>query len=192
MGKNIQRRLAAILAADVDGYSRIMGEDEAVKACQVGARFAVANELVPANSAAWSGIPDASPAYTPGAPVPISEFPDPFVCGDTSCSQPGSFAPGYDAVAYQAIVSRIEGQFNSLATDPSAVVTVTYEHIGQGISGLPQGPDVWPLVTVEIFGMTFNFFTPLINLANIQFPYCSASLTGEDYVTCVGGGALPC
>ncbi len=29
MTKNIQRRLAAILAADVVGYSRLMGEDEA-------------------------------------------------------------------------------------------------------------------------------------------------------------------
>ena len=27
MAKNIQRRLAAILAADVAGYSRLMGED---------------------------------------------------------------------------------------------------------------------------------------------------------------------
>ncbi len=28
MAKNVQRRLAAILAADVVGYSRLMGEDE--------------------------------------------------------------------------------------------------------------------------------------------------------------------
>ncbi len=28
MSKNVQRRLAAILAADVVGYSRLMGEDE--------------------------------------------------------------------------------------------------------------------------------------------------------------------
>ncbi len=177
----------------ITDFSRALWvHNEAVKACQVGVRFAVANDMVPANLAAWSGVLNAIPPIPGGSPVPISEFPDPFVCGDTSCSQPGSFAPGYDSVAYDAIVSRMEGQFNSLATDPNAIVTVTYEHIGQGISGLPQGPDVWPLVTVELTGMTFNFFTPLINLANIQFPYCSASLTGEDYVTCAGGGALPC
>ncbi len=29
MGKEVHRRLAAILAADVVGYSRLMGEDEA-------------------------------------------------------------------------------------------------------------------------------------------------------------------
>ncbi len=29
MVKNVQRRLAAILAADVVGYSRLMGQDEA-------------------------------------------------------------------------------------------------------------------------------------------------------------------
>ncbi len=29
MAKNVQRRLAAILAADVVGYSRLIGEDEA-------------------------------------------------------------------------------------------------------------------------------------------------------------------
>ena len=166
--------------------------NEAVKACQVGVRFAIANDMIPANLATWSGVIDASPPYNPGASIPESEFPAPFVCDGTNCTSPGGFDPGYDLVAYDAIVDRMTGYFNSLATDPNAVVTVTYEHIGLGFAGNPLGPDVWPLVTVDLSGMTFNFFTPLMNLASIEFPHCRASLTGEDYTTCPGGGALPC
>ena len=154
--------------------------NEAVKACQVGARFAVVNDMIPADLMTWSGVLDASPSITAGDPIPISEFPTPIVCPGADCS-----SLGYDSDAYDAIVAEMSGHFNSLATDPSAVVTVTYEHIGLGFSGNPLGPDIWPLVTVEISGMTFNFFTPLINLADLQFPRCSASLTGEDYVTCL-------
>ncbi len=68
-------------------------------------------------------------------------------------------------------------------TDPNAVVTVTYEHIGMGFAANPFGPDVWPLTTVEISGITFEFFTPFITVANFQFPECSATLTGEDFTT---------
>ena len=167
--------------------------NEAVKACQVGARFAIANDMVAPGLAAWSGILDASPPYSPGNPIPLSEFPDPFVCDDTSCSNPkAGFTSGYDSDAYDAIVFRMAGQFNSLATDPNAVVTITYEHIGLGFAGNPGGPDIWPLVTVEATGMTFNFLTPLMNLASIEFPYCSASLTGEDFETCAGDPLVSC
>ncbi len=37
MAKNVERRLAAILAADVVGYSRLMGEDEAGTLAQLKA-----------------------------------------------------------------------------------------------------------------------------------------------------------
>ena len=145
--------------------------------------------MIPADLMTWSGVIDATPSIQAGNSVPVAEFPTPIVCDDSSCSP----NEGHDSDAYDAIVAEMSGHFNSLATDPSAVVTVTYEHIGLGFSGNPLGPDVWPLVTVEISGMTFNFFTPLMNLASIDFPHCSASLTGEDYTTCVDPAAtLPC
>ena len=89
-------------------------------------------------------------------------------------------------------VVHIRARVAQIGTDPDAQVTVIYEHIGMGFCGNPLGPDVWPMVTVEMTGLTFDFITPFVSLASFTFPECSASYTGEDYTTCIGGGSLPC
>ena len=50
--ERIQRRLAAILAADVVGYSRLMGEDEAGTLAQLNS---VRNELINPKVAEYGG-----------------------------------------------------------------------------------------------------------------------------------------
>jgi hypothetical protein len=61
-----------------------------------------------------------------------------------------------------------------------------------GLAGNPYGPDVWPLTTVSIDGLQFEFSTPLIGaVVPFTFPKCSASLTGEDFRTCSNGSLQP-
>ncbi len=67
---------------------------------------------------------------------------------------------------------------------------VSYKYMG--MAGNPYGPDVWPLTTVSIRGMQFEFSTPLIGaVLPFEFPKCSASLIGEDYRTCPNGYSQP-
>jgi Flp pilus assembly pilin Flp len=170
---------AGILVAIID-FSRALWEyNRAVKACQVGVRYAVVNDMVPDLLASWNGVSDGG--IVAGQPIPVGDItPNPVSCTASACTPAGW---GFDATAYNNIVDEMAAIFPPLVNDPNAVVTVTYEHIGMGFAGNPFGPDVWPLTTVEITGFTFDFFTPLINIADIQFPECSATLTGEDFNT---------
>ena len=157
--------------------------NRAMKACQVGVRFAIVNDMVPSGLAAWSGVIDGS--LSSGAPIPVGFFnptPGPIRCISGACD-PATW--GYDSLAYQDILDEAGAYFDPLLSSP-AVMAVTYEHIGLGFAGNPAGPDVWPLVTVEISGIPFNFVTPIVStlLNGMEFGKCRASLTGEDFTTC--------
>ena len=172
---------AVLILAILDFGRGLWEYNRAVKACQFGVRFAVVNDMVPSGMAAWNGVLDA--ALPGGAPIADGDFaPNPALvsCDSNGCT-PGGW--GYDGNAYNAIVDRMAVYYPPLLADPDAVVTVTYEHIGMGFAGNPFGPDIWPLTTVEITGPTFEFFTPFITATNIQFPECTATLTGEDFTT---------
>ncbi len=170
----------AVMIVGILDFGRGMWEyNRSVKACQYGVRFAVVNDMVPDLLAAWNGVLDGGLAG--GDDIAVGAItPNPVSCNSTGCT-PGDW--GYDAAAYDAIVQRMAGYYPILLTDPNAVVTITYEHIGMGFAGNPFGPDVWPLTTVAISGITFQFFTPFITAANFQFPECTATLTGEDFTT---------
>jgi hypothetical protein len=61
----------------------------------------------------------------------------------------------------------------------AANVEVEYKNVGLGYSGDPNGPDVAPLVTVRLTGLTFQPITSLL-LASFTMPDFATSLTGED------------
>ncbi len=164
--------------------------NNAMKACQAGVRFAVVNDMVPEDLATWDCV--ASTALIGGDRVGTG-----VLTADERCTA-GGCAPaawGYDSTAYDGILQEMGTIFSPLLTDPMAEVAVTYEHIGMGLCGNPFGPDVWPLVTVEISGIEFDWVTPLFGsfLDGVEFARCSASLTGEDFTnTCVVGGTPAC
>ena len=146
------------------------------KACLVGARFAVVNNMAApdlANACASAGLPDNS------IPPVDSVNPNPVICDTTNCT-----GYGYDAAAFDAIVNEMSS-ITSLVNDPNVIINVKYEHIGDGLCANPAGPDVWPLTTVTMTDRQFTFTTPLIS-AVFGTPdlECSATLTGEDFTTC--------
>jgi hypothetical protein len=174
---------AGILLGIID-FNRLLYETNRLeKACQVGVRFAVMNDMVATSIANWNddnicagGLP--IPPGAPGNP--------PIECNGTSCD-----SGGYNSNAYQIIVDEMGSIFGRLTSDPNAVITVTYENIQQGFCGNPFGPDIWPLTTVDVTGMQFEFATPFVSAVAPIDLECSATMTGEDFNTCENNTGAP-
>lgn len=182
---------AGILLGIIDFGRALWEYNNAIKACQAGVRFAVANNMIPTNLMNYDGLGTGS-TLQPGDQIPLSAFPTPIVCNASGCTP----NEGYEAAAYDAIYDVMGAHYPRLGTaanpNPQAIVEVTYTHVGRGFAGNPYGPDVWPLTTVSIRGLEFEFSTPLIGaIVPFEFPRCSATLYAEDYQTCTDGNLQP-
>ena len=156
--------------------------NRAEKATQMGVRYAVATDMVPAGLATYSfattgGIPQ-------GDPIPQSAF------GGATCTSSGGTASCTcnsgatclplgtpDDAAFDNIVNRMQAFMPDL---PDNNVTVEYGYSGLGYAGDPNGPDVAPLVTVRIVNMDFQPLTIILFNTSITLPSFSAALTMED------------
>ena len=156
--------------------------NRAEKATQMGVRYAVATDMVPAGLATYSfattgGIPQ-------GDPIPQS------ACGGATCTSSGGTASCTcnsgatcpplgtpDDAAFDNIVNRMQAFMPEL---PDNNVTVEYGYSGLGYAGDPNGPDVAPLVTVRIVNMDFQPLTLILFNTSITLPSFSAALTMED------------
>ncbi|GMN01858.1 TadE/TadG family type IV pilus assembly protein [Erythrobacter sp. MTPC3] len=159
---------------DVGLYSWSINQAE--KATQVGARHAVATDMLPGGLATYSfavsgGIPQ-------GTVVPVSAFPG-VTCTETGCTCNGScaFGTAMNDAAFTGIVTRMQRIKSDI--EPSNV-TVRYDHSGLGFSGDPNGPDVAPIVTVELNDMEYQSITTVMFAATLDLPDLSYSLTAED------------
>ena len=159
---------------------RLMWEyNRAEKATQMGARYAVVTEMV-----LGDGFENYSFALSDGIlagdPVPAANFTS-ATCNTTTCTcTPGGGACSavtYDAFAFDAIVETMNDMYPQI-TDTN--VTVEYRNIGLGYAGDPNGPDVAPLVTVRLTGLTFQPITFMLFGADIVMPDFRAALTLED------------
>lgn len=157
---------------------RLMWEyNRAEKATQMGARYAVVTEMVPSGLETYSFA--LSDGILAGEPVPAANFTS-AECNTTNCSPcTGSVCGsiGYDAAAFDAIVEAMNDMYPAI-TD--ANVRVEYRNIGLGYAGDPNGPDVAPLVTVRLTGLTFEPITLMLFGADIVMPDFRAALTLED------------
>lgn len=158
---------------------RFMWEyNQAEKATQMGVRHAVATNVVPTGLSTYSFA--TSGGIIAGNPVPVSSF-EQATCNTTSCSCSPSGGVcsviGYDGLAFDAIVARMNDMYGPI-TDTN--VTVEYRNVGLGFSGDPNGPDVAPLVTVRLTGMTFQPLSTMIFGVGVSMPDFRAALTLED------------
>jgi hypothetical protein len=142
--------------------------NQAEKATQMGVRFAVVTDFVPED------LPDydfASDGGLPGGdPVPNGAF------SETVCQSGGCSDWGYDATAFANIVARMQAIMPEIT---AANVTITYENVGLGFAGDPNGSDVAPLVTVRLQNMTFQPGIAAL-FGTLTLPDFSAALTMED------------
>jgi Flp pilus assembly protein TadG len=161
---------------DVGLYSWSINRAE--KATQIGARYAVVTEMVPAGLTSFSFATSGSPIIPQGTPVPQSSFPD-IVCSGTttiSCAGNASFT-----AANQQAFTNIVGRMNQIDSRiENQNVWVTYSWSGLGFSGDPNGPDVAPIVTVEIRNLQYSPLSGVIFGATVNVRDLSYSLTSED------------
>lgn len=159
---------------------RFMWEyNQAEKATQMGTRFAVSTDIVLSGLSTYSfstsgGVPQ-------GSPVPVANFTS-ATCTNTSCScvaSAGGFCAttSHNAAAFTNIVNRMALMYPPIRANN---VTVEYRNVGLGFAGDPNGPDVAPLVTVRLTGMSFQPLTMMLIKRTLALPDFAASLTLED------------
>lgn len=149
------------------------------KATQIGARWAVATNMVPSGLASYSFA--TSDSIEQGTVVPINNFPG-LTCTSTACTCKTSngscsFPLTHNATAFNDIIGRMQDAEPRIA---ASNVTIDYDWSGLGFSGDPNGPDVSPIVTVEVTNMTFRPISGFIFGATVSLPQSRYSLTAED------------
>ena len=148
------------------------------KATQMGARFAVVTDPVaPGLDTSYVGVG----GLTQGDVIPASQFgmirctSASCTCVTTPCPTPGTA----DSTAFNAIVNRMRLFAKEVTTGN---VTIEYSSSGLGYAGNPNGPDLSPLVTVQVSSLTFHPMSFLIFKRNgLTMPIFRASLTAEDF-----------
>lgn len=165
---------------DVGRFIWFVNENE--KAAQIGARWAVATDLICDGLEDWSFAVDEDPPILQGGPVPETAFPGVSFDGGSAtactCASGGtcSFPLTADTAAFNTLVGRMQEIQPRLGADD---VTIAYAWSGLGYSGDPNGPDVAPIVTVTIDNLDFRPLF-LASLIPIGIPGASYSLTMED------------
>lgn len=161
---------------DVGNFAWTINKNE--KATQVGARWAVATDMLDSSLANYSFA--ASGGITQGTKVDPTSFPG-VTCTSTSCTCASggtcAWGPTLDSAAFTRLVNRMK-QVNPDIT--ASNVVVNYAWSGLGFSGDPNGPDVAPLTTVRLTGMTYKPLTLFIFNAALPVPNASYALTLED------------
>lgn len=160
---------------------RFMWEyNQAEKATQMGARFAAVTDFVPSGMGTYSFV--GVGGLTQGDPVPAAAY------GTMTCSKPSAAAvactcsgtcgwgTAADAAPFQAVVDRMSLFFPKIGTSN---VLISYGPSGVGYAGDPNGPDIAPLITVQLTGLQFKPLT-LFNAVAINMSDFSYSLTMED------------
>ena len=163
----------------IDGGRFLWESNQAEKATQAGARFAVVTAPV-ASGISTQGFVGVS-GLTQGDRIPASALPtvtcDSSNCGPDPCTGCPAGIPGtYDATAFANIVARMNALDPKIA---AANVLVKYSGSGLGFAGDPNGAEVSPLVTVQLTGLQFTPITSLL-FQSITMPIASTTLTAED------------
>jgi hypothetical protein len=158
--------------------------NEAEKATQMGARFAiVADPVTTGLNTSYVGVS----GLTQGDVIPASAFGKVTCTGSgtgasiaAACSCATSPCPGgvttTTAQSFKNILARMQRFLPQLA---ASNVTIEYSSSGLGYAGSPVLPDLSPLVTVKVTNMTFRPLTTFA-LVNMTMPNFTTTLTAED------------
>ena len=147
--------------------------NRAEKAAQMGVRMAIVTD--PVSSAIEADyVGQCSPALTGGDPIPADCF------SQISCSKTGANATCTSGAANSVAFGRVLARMRLFMPEiEDSNLQVIYSPSGLGYAGDPNGPDLAPVVTVRLSGMTFN---PMVTLAmaTVGLPEARSSLTFED------------
>ncbi len=173
----------------------------AEKATELGVRYAVQSDpvalgLTNYNGVSFGGLVPGTSLNNPNTFFTLSCTSSSCLCSGAGCGaffdgvDPNVDPQGVDTVAFNAIITRMDGVFRGTDLDTSNV-TIDYSHVGMGFAGRP-GLDIVPVVTVRLTGVTFDFMVlsfirPLMfygseqsTTSGIPMPPFTATLSGED------------
>ncbi|MCK0531151.1 TadE/TadG family type IV pilus assembly protein [Sphingobium agri] len=181
--------LLLILLLGIIDVGRLMWTwNEAEKATQMGARYAVATDMIPNGLASYSFAINGG--LSQGDAIPESSFGGAscvITGGAVSCScKTGATCPGTlvsnNATALTAFNNIVDRMRRFMPQITSSAVQIDYDYSGLGYAGDPNGSDVSPLVRVSIRSNTLTFRPILLSLfgASVPLPSFSAALTMED------------
>jgi hypothetical protein len=148
------------------------------KATQMGARMAVVTNAAPAGiNASYIGVG----GLTQGDVIPAGAFGNiqctsgGCICQTTPCPSLGAFS----SVDFDRIQQWMTLFYHEI--QPTNV-TIEYSSSGLGYAGNPTGPDLAPIVTVRLSGMTFTPLACELVGCSFTMPTFVSSLTFEDGV----------
>jgi hypothetical protein len=138
-------------------------------ATREGVRLAVVSPMV----STYMNDYDGSSTLGGGSVVPDMVF----VCSGAGSSCAGPGGAGFDTTTFNAVLAKMQAYDGDIA---AANVVITYRHVGLGKVGNPYAPDMEPLVTVSLTGMTFQ--SAALQIFGVQpftLPAMASTLSGE-------------
>lgn len=148
--------------------------NRAEKATQMGVRMAVVTDYLSTSvGASYVNQTCGGTTLTQGDLIPASCLTN-VTCNSAGCSG-GSSVANY-ATGFNAVVARMQAFMPEIQ---ASNVRIEYTQSGLGYAGNPNGPDLAPLVTVQLSGIQFRP-TVALALTTMTMPDFHASLTFED------------
>jgi len=156
--------------------------NHAEKATQMGVRYAATTDMVSLGLASYDFFSEGVPR---GNLIPETSFGG-ATCTSSGCTcKTGATCPDLGTIsttAYDNTVARMSAIMPEIEADN---VAIDYEFSGLGYSGDPYGPDVNPLITVRLEGLTYNPTLFSLFGGSISLPPFASTLSMED-----GSGAI--
>ena len=157
--------------------------NQAEKATQVGARWAAVTDPLVDEIASTTYVNETVGGVfvEQGDRIPVSAL-GLITCTSTGCSGAGcSSAPitscTFNSGAFSRLSARMKQVYSPIA---DTNIQVEYRGSGLGYAGDPNGPDVAPLITVRLTGMTYTSVVLSPFGGNVGLPEFAYSLTAED------------
>ena len=149
--------------------------NRAEKATQMGVRYAAVTDMVDSGMASY----DFYPSIPRGDPIPNTQF-GTATCTSSGCTCTTAPCPGLGTASTTAFNNTVARMHALMGEIQASNVTIEYSFSGLGYSGDPSGPDVNPLITVRLGGLTFTPALGYLLGASITLPSFDSTLSMED------------
>lgn len=175
--------LILFLLGTIDAGRIMWTWNKAEKATQMGVRMAAVTAPIPSGLASFSFV--GTNGLTPGDTVPATAY-GAMECGAatsvaaascTCISGTCGWTTATSATSFAAVYDRMKLMLPELQRQN---VKVRYSPSGFGFAGDPSGPNVYPLITVKLEGMTFKPLIARLFGTSVSLPSFSSTLTMED------------
>ncbi|PXA88986.1 hypothetical protein DMC25_10175 [Caulobacter sp. D4A] len=142
-------------------------------ATREGARLAVVSPIVSTYMATYDG----TATYGGGGTVPDMAFSCAGSSSTCTQTQGSGGSAGFDNTTFTAVLTKMQAYQPDIT---AADVTITYRHVGIGKVGNPYAPDMEPLVSVSVTGLTFQSAAlQIFGVAPFTLPTMTSTLSGE-------------